>query len=92
MKNRYKLKDKGKILITEKLLGIATTVEVSCSRCKAKAIAEAVPSKFKDKTLQGNDQLQKNSNRCELNLKLGLRTMASGIGPSNLSQLLYRPS
>jgi len=88
MKKRYKLKEKSKIIITEKCLGIATTVEVSCSRCKEKAIVEAVPSKFKGKTLEGKEQFQKSSNWYELNLKLGLGTMASGIGPSNLSQLL----
>ena len=68
MKKRYKLKDKSKIIITEKCLGIATTVEVSCSRCKEKAIVEAVPSKFKGKTLQGKEQFQKDSNWYELNL------------------------
>ena len=82
------MKDKSKIIITEKCLGIATTVEVSCSRCKEKAIVEAVPSKFKGKTLQVKEQFQKNYNWYELNLKLGLGTTASGIGPSNLSQLL----
>ena len=88
MKNEYKWKDKSKIIITEKCLGIETTVEVSCSRCKEKVIVEAVPSKFKGKTLQGKDQFVKNSNWYELNLKLGLGTMASGIVPRNLSQLL----
>ena len=38
--------------------------------------------------MQDKDQFQKNTNWYELNLKLGLGTMASGIGPSNLSQLL----
>jgi len=88
MKKKYKLKEKSKIIITENCLGIATTVEVSCSRCKEKAIVEAVPSKFKGKTLEGKETGQKSSNWYELNLKLGLGTMASGIGPSNLSQLL----
>ena len=51
MKNRYKLNEKWKIIISGKCLGIATTVEVSCSRCKEKAIVDAVPSKFKGNTL-----------------------------------------
>ena len=88
IKNRYKFKEKGKLIITEKCLGIATTVAISCYRCKEKSVAEAVPSKFKGKSLQGKDQFQRNSNWYELNLKLGLGTMASGIGPSNLNQLL----
>ena len=33
-KNGYKLKDKEKIILTEKFHKIATTFEVSCSRCK----------------------------------------------------------
>ena len=65
-------------------LGIASTVEVSFE----KSVIITIPSKFKGKSLQGESQYRKSSNLYELNLILALGTMASGIGPINMAQLL----
>ena len=69
-------------------LGIASTVEVSYSTCAEKSVVITIPSKFKGKSLQGESQYRKSSNWYELNLILALGTMASGIGPINMAQLL----
>ena len=70
------------------VIGIITTVEVSYSRCVEKAVATVVPSKFKGKILQGESRYRKSFNWYELNLKLALGTMESGIGTSSIDQLL----
>ena len=56
--------------------------------CAEKSVASAAPSKFNGKSLKGDSQHKKISNWYELNLKLVLGTMASGIGSSNMAQLL----
>ena len=53
-----------------------------------KAVAVASPSRFKTTNLTGKLNDHRRSNSYSLNLKLVLGTMASGIGPSNMSQLL----
>ena len=53
-----------------------------------KAVAVASPSRFKTTNLIEKLNDHRRSNSYSLNLKLVLGTMASGIGPSNMSQLL----
>ena len=53
-----------------------------------KAVEVASPSRFKNTDLAGKLNDHRRSNSYSLNLKLVLGTMASGIGPSNMSQLL----
>ena len=50
-----------------------------------KSVATAVPSNFKGKSLQDENQYRKSFNYYELNLKLALGTMTLGIGPSNIA-------
>ena len=52
--------------------------------CAEKSVVSAAPSKFNGKSLKGDSQHKKISNWYEL----VLGTMASGIGPSNMAQLL----
>ena len=86
---KYKYtKKKGEIQVKDTCLGIANDVEISCSCCNAKAVSTAVPSTFQGKNLRGEYTSQKNSNWYQLNLKLVLGTMASGIGPSYMAQIL----
>ena len=86
--SNYKHKEKGTIIVKVTCLGIATTVEILCSRCSVKAVAVASTSRFKTTNLTGKLNDHRRSNSYSLNLKLVLGTMASGIGPSNMSQLL----
>ena len=86
---KYKYaRKKGEIQVKDTCLGIANDVEISCSCCNAKAVSTKVPSTFQGKTLKGEYTSQNNSNWCQLNLKLVLGTMASGIGPSYMAQIL----
>ena len=86
---KYKyVRKKGNIKDKDTFLGIANDVEISCSCCKAKVVSTAVLSTFQGKNLKGEYTSQKNSNWYQLNLKLVLDTMASGIGTSDMAQLL----
>ena len=76
------------IKVKDTCLGIATSVEILCSRCLVKVVAVASPSRFKTTNLTGKLNDNRRSNSYSVNLKLVLGTMASGIGPSNISQIL----
>ena len=85
----YKHKErKGTLKIKDTCLGVANNVEILCSRYLVKAVAVASPSKFKTINLSGKLNDHRRSNNYSLNLKLVLGTMASGIGPCNMFQLL----
>ena len=62
--SNYKHKErKGTIKIKDTCLGVATSVEILCSSCLAKAVAVASPSRFKTTNLSGklNDHRRSNS-------------------------------
>ena len=86
--SKYKHVEKGTIKIKDKFLGIATNLEILCSRCLDKAVALTSLSRLKCTNVIENLNDHKRSNSYSLNIKLVLDTMASDIDPSNMSQLL----
>ena len=70
-----------------KNVGIASTIEMSCSRCSKKEIIPPQSSKFKNYNVNGDVSSIANSSWYDLNLRLAIGTLASGSGGVNMSEL-----
>ena len=81
-------KRNDKIEVNNHGLGIATDLDILCKSCKATSSVPAATTKFQDINMKGKYTLHKKSHRYQLNVKLTLGAIASGIGPTNLAQLL----
>ena len=77
---------KDKIKVNNSGIGIVT--EILYSNCNAKASALAATTPFKCVNVKGKLTSYKKSHSYQLNIKLTLGAIASGIGPTNLAQLL----
>ena len=80
-------KEQTNIIFTSKNMGIASTIEVKYSRCSKVCRSDAQTSKFSNSNMQGTVSQRKNSSWHDLNLKLSLGTLASGLDSSNMSEL-----
>ena len=89
MKSKYKQsKKKSSLTVNEQCIGLATSFEIRCSSCESTGVAKATESPFKGKDIRGNPSYHTASHWFDLNLKLAMGTFASGIGASNMAQLL----
>ena len=79
---------KDKIKINDSGLGIATDLDILCNNCNVKASAPAAITTFKGVNVKGELASHKKSYDYQLNIKLSLGAIASGIGRTNLAQLL----
>lgn len=78
---------KNEIIYTVKNVGIASTIQMTCSRCcKSEAILPQ-PSKFQNYNTTGEISSVVNSSWYDLNLRLAIGTLASGSGGANMSEL-----
>ena len=80
--------DKSKIIIKEKVIGIATSINIECSRCNLTEIVSPSGTKYTGKNIKGEDSYHSSCNWFQLNIQLAMGTLASGIGSTNMSQLL----
>ena len=87
--NEWKNKIKGytHIIFTSKNMGIASTVEIKFSRCSKVCQSNTQTSKYAISNMQGTVSQRKNSSWYDLNLKLTLGTLASGLCSFNMSEL-----
>ena len=81
-------KRNDKIKVNNTGLSIATDLNILCQSCNATGSVPAATTKFQDINMKGKYTLHKKSHRYQLNVKLTLGAIASGIGPTNLAQLL----
>ena len=70
-------------------MGIASTINIKCSRCSKVCRSMVKTSKFANCNMQGKNSQRENSSWYDLNLKLCLGTLASGLGSSNMSELFF---
>ena len=66
---------------------IASTIEVKCSRFSNVCRPDAQTLKFENSNMEGKVSQRKNSSWYDLNFKFSLSILASGLGPSNMSEL-----
>ena len=89
IKIKYKQSKKNNSLtVKEKYVDLATTLDLCCSRCLTKGVVQDTESPFKGKNIRGNPSYRTVSHWYTLNLKLAMGTFASGIGATNMTQLL----
>ena len=69
-------------------MGIASTIEIKCSRCSKVYQSNSQTLKHANCNMQGTVSQRKNSSWYDLNLKLTLGTLASGLGSSNMPELI----
>ena len=79
---------KDKIKTNDSGLGIATDLDILCNNCNVKASAPAAITTFKGVNVKEELASHKKSYDYQLNIKLSLGAIASGIGRTNLAQLL----
>ena len=89
MKNKCKhSKKKRSLTVNEQCNGLTTTFEIRCSSYESTGVAKDTDSSFKGKNIRGNTSYHTASYCFDLNIKLVMGTFASGIGASNMDQLL----
>ena len=80
--------DKSKIVIKEKVIGIATSIDIVCSKCHRTELILPSGTRYTDKNIKGEDSYHSSCNWFQLDIQLAIGTLASGIGSANISQLL----
>ena len=70
-----------------KNVGIASTIEMSCSRCYKKETIPPQSRKFKNYNVNGGVSSIINSSWYDLNLRLDIGTLASGSDGAKISEL-----
>ena len=78
---------KNEIIYTVKNVGIASTIQMTCSRCCKSETILPQPSKFQNYNTTGEISSVVNSSWYDLNLRLAIGTLASGSGGANMSEL-----
>ena len=78
----------SKIIINEKVIGIATSIDIECSRCHRTELVSPSRTKYTGKKLKGEGSYHSSRNWFQLNMQLAMGTLASGIGSTNMPQLL----
>ena len=84
---RQKKVMKTKVNYQVKNVGIASTIEIPCSRCYKKETISPQSRKFKNYNVNGDVSSIVNSSWYDLNLRLTIGTLASGSSGSNMSEL-----
>ena len=78
---------KTEVIYKVKNVGIASTIQMTCSRCYKTETILPQPNKFENYNTQGEVSSVVNSSWCDLNLRLAIGTLASGLGGANMSEL-----
>ena len=82
-------KEQIKVIFTSKHMAIASTINIKCSRCSKVCRSVVKTLNFANYNMQGENSQRTNSSWHDLNLKLCLGTLASGLGSSNLSEIFF---
>ena len=80
--------DKSKIIIKDRVIGIASLIGIACSRYHRTELISPSETKYTGKKLKGEDSYHGSYNWLQLNIQLAMETLASGIGSIDTSQLL----
>lgn len=82
-------KQQTEIITKSKNMGLASTINVECSCCSKVFQVDSQSSKYANSKMQGTVSSRENSSWYDLNFKLTLGTLASGLGAANVSELFY---
>ena len=82
-------KQQTEIITKSQNMGLASTINVECSCCSKLFQVDSQSSKYESYIIQGTVSWRENSSWYDLNLKLTLWTLASGLGAANVSELIY---
>ena len=83
------MKEQTNVIFTSKHMGLASAINIKCSRCSKVCRSVVKTSKFANCNMQGKNGQKKNISWYDLNLKLCLGTLASGLGSSNMSFFFF---
>ena len=80
-------KIKTEVIYKVKNVSIASTIQMTCSRCYKTETILPQPNKFENYNTQGEVSSVVNSSWYDLNLRLAIGTLASSSGGANMSEL-----